>query len=49
MKMTIKLFDDLSLSAMKKQQVLPIDRPFIFSIYNDDTGAILFPGRLMQP
>jgi serpin B len=28
---------------------MTIDRPFIFAIYNDDTGAILFLGRVMQP
>ncbi|MBN2532787.1 MAG: hypothetical protein JXB88_07850 [Spirochaetales bacterium] len=28
---------------------MTINRPFIFAIYNDDTGAVLFLGRFVQP
>jgi serpin B len=36
-------------TSMPPTATMTIDRPFIFAIYNDDTGAILFLGRLMQP
>ncbi|MBN1696440.1 MAG: hypothetical protein JW881_02895 [Spirochaetales bacterium] len=39
----------IGITSMPPSAVMRIDRPFIFLIYNDDTGAILFFGRVMQP
>lgn len=36
-------------SAPQRQVELKIDRPFLFLIQDDDTGAILFMGRLLDP
>jgi serpin B len=36
-------------TSMPPSAAMTINRPFIFAIYNDDTGAILFLGRVMQP
>lgn len=36
-------------SAPQRQVELKIDRPFLFTIQDDETGAILFMGRLADP
>ena len=36
-------------SAPQRQVELRIDRPFLFLIQDDETGAILFMGRLLDP
>ncbi|MBN2441274.1 MAG: hypothetical protein JXJ04_08005 [Spirochaetales bacterium] len=36
-------------TSLPPQATMTINRPFIFALYNDDTGAILFLGRVMQP
>jgi serpin B len=35
--------------SMTPSAVMVVDRPFIFAIRNDDSGAIMFMGRVMEP
>lgn len=39
----------VGVTSVPPPAAMTINRPFIFAIYNDDTGAILFLGRVMQP
>lgn len=39
----------MGITSIPPSVVMTIDRPFLFLIYNDDTGAVLFLGRVMQP
>ena len=39
----------IGITSIPPRATMTINRPFIFAIYNDDTGAILFLGRVMQP
>lgn len=39
----------LNLLSMPPQATMTINRPFLFTIYNEETNAILFFGRVMQP
>jgi len=36
-------------SALEKHVELTVDRPFVFLIRDNETGAILFAGRVVDP
>jgi serpin B len=36
-------------TSLPPSATMTLDRPFIFAIYNDDTGAVLFLGRVTEP
>jgi serpin B len=36
-------------SAMRSQEPFRVDRPFLYYIVDDATGAILFQGRVVDP
>jgi serpin B len=38
-----------SIRAPPPQQVFHVDRPFLFAIVDDTSGAILFQGRIVDP
>ncbi len=38
-----------SAMEMVEQVELKVDRPFIFVIRDDDTGSLLFAGRVLNP